>query len=647
MEINDEIKERQMKVDDAIEAGKEVLRRASGDDANKIRSKLDSLQAKFAGLKNKAADRLRQAQDAVPIAESFHTAHDRLNHWMDQAERDIKSIDSLSFNAQEATIQRIESEVSKNRSLLEKIVQLGPKLEQISPGQGAAQVEAWVTKAVRRFEAICEKIQRQIEKNELSKKHALMDMKSLIDWLDQAKSQLSLDNLYGDLDTVNALIAQHKRFQEEFRNQSKNLASARKTAQNFIQNGSSEDIAAIRKQLSSLESKWDEVASLSDAKQRRLEDALRKAEDLHKSVHSLLEWISDAEVKLRSSGSLPDDEEATRDLIAEHERFMREMYSQEKKKDSTIALAKNILSKCHPDAIPVIKHWIQIIQSRWDELFNRAKQKEQRLKDHLNSLRNTLDVLEELLEWVRKAEAKLLKAEAEPLPDDVPTIQRLIDEHQVFIDELRAKESEIEKALRAFVIKKTGAVQKSRRISSQQRLSSGKYSEVEFKNSKARELAEKYKSVWDLAMDRMRRLKERLNYMKEFDKLKNFDFDEWRRRFLGWLNNRKARVMDFFRDIDTDNDGKVTLDEFIEGFLNSSFPTSRMEMERVAPIFDRNKDGYIDQQEYLDTLRPDREIPKTEDEIIQDEVQRQVAKCTCIDKYKVYYVGEGRYRVRL
>lgn len=38
------------------------------------------------------------------------------------------------------------------------------------------------------------------------------------------------------------------------------------------------------------------------------------------------------------------------------------------------------------------------------------------------------------------------------------------------------------------------------------------------------------------------------------------------------------------------------------------FPTSRLEMERVADIFDRNGDGYVDHKEYIDTLRPDRDV---------------------------------------
>ena len=53
---------------------------------------------------------------------------------------------------------------------------------------------------------------------------------------------------------------------------------------------------------------------------------------------------------------------------------MRELVIKEVEKDDTIDLAKSILAKAHPDAVNVIKHWISIIQSRWDEISSWAKQ---------------------------------------------------------------------------------------------------------------------------------------------------------------------------------------------------------------------------------------------------------------------------------
>jgi len=54
------------------------------------------------------------------------------------------------------------------------------------------------------------------------------------------------------------------------------------------------------------------------------------------------------------------------------------------------------------------------------------------------------------------------------------------------------------------------------------------------------------------------------------EKMKNFDFDDWRRKYMKWMNHNKVRVMDFFRRQDKDHDGKVTRKEFIDGILASS-----------------------------------------------------------------------------
>ena len=50
------------------------------------------------------------------------------------------------------------------------------------------------------------------------------------------------------------------------------------------------------------------------------------------------------------------------------------MKRKEVDKDNTIALAQKILAKAHPDAVGVIRHWITIIQSRWEEVMAWANQ---------------------------------------------------------------------------------------------------------------------------------------------------------------------------------------------------------------------------------------------------------------------------------
>ena len=116
--------------------------------------------------------------------------------------------------------------------------------------------------------------------------------------------------------------------------------------------------------------------------------------------------------------------------------------------------------------------------------------------------------------------------------------------------------------------------------------------------------------------------------------------------FLKHHNNKKSRVTDLFRKLDEDADGFLSRDDFIEGILKNKFPSSRLEMNAVADKFDHG-DGQIDWREFIAALRPDWEDrgPLTDTERIDDEINRQVALCTCRQKFKVFQVGEGKYRV--
>ena len=167
------------------------------------------------------------------------------------------------------------------------------------------------------------------------------------------------------------------------------------------------------------------------------------------------------------------------------------------------------------------------------------------------------------------------------------------------------------------------------------------------KNPRAKALWDKWRHVWMMAWERDRRLKDKLNYLQELEKVKNFDWEAWRKKYLKHHNNKKSRVQDFFRKLDDDGDGYCPRDEFIDGILRDKFASSKLEMNAVADKFDHG-DGMIDWREFMVALRPDWEDrgPLTDTQRIDDEIKRQVAQCTCRQKFKVFQVGEGKYRVR-
>uniref|UniRef100_A0A3P9JYU5 Microtubule actin crosslinking factor 1b n=1 Tax=Oryzias latipes TaxID=8090 RepID=A0A3P9JYU5_ORYLA len=131
----------------------------------------------------------------------------------------------------------------------------------------------------------------------------------------------------------------------------------------------------------------------------------------------------------------------------------------------------------------------------------------------------------------------------------------------------------------------------------------------------------------------------------QMEEFANFDFNIWRKRYIQWISHMKSRILDVFRCIDRDQDGRISHKEFVD-YVLASFPTNSLEMNAVANIFDTNADGFIDYYEFVSALHPSRDpYRKTLDaDQINEEVSRQVSQCSCPKRFQVEQISPNRYR---
>lgn len=358
-------------------------------------------------------------------------------------------------------------------------------------------------------------------------------IKSLMDWIDFAQQNLSLKNLYGDLDTVNSLIDSHKIFIDELRDREKSLEQVRKTAKELLETCSREDGEQIKSQLERLEDKFERLNEQSEKKTEILKDALILAERLDNLVHELIEWLSDSEKKLRATQTLPDDENELKALIAAHELFLKELKKKEDDKNVVIDLAEEILTKAHPDAVSILNHWITITQSRFDEVVSWSKQKETKLHEHLSNLKNIFEMIKNLMDWLLNSERTLQSAEDKPLPDDSTILEHLLNEQQLQIEDMTSKQPSLEKIVRTFSTNRKGFYSSSNTILRSKKRSTTPSRDSQFNysfnvsetsNQQANELIEKWRSVWLLSMERLRRIQDKLDRLDRQDGGKKFFF---------------------------------------------------------------------------------------------------------------------------
>ncbi|XP_067609606.1 dystonin isoform X29 [Pseudorca crassidens] len=632
-----------------------------------IKNLLISVQSRWEKVVQRLVERGRSLDDARKRAKQFHEAWSKLMEWLEESEKSLDSEleianDPDKIKAQLAQHKEFQKSLGAKHSVYDTTNRTGRSLkEKTSLADDNLKLDDMLSELRDKWDTICGKsVERQnkLEEALLFSGQFTDALQALIDWLYRVEPQLAEDQpVHGDIDLVMNLIDNHKVFQKELGKRTSSVQALKRSARELIE-GSQDDSSWVRVQMQELSTRWETVCALSISKQTRLEAALRQAEEFHSVVHALLEWLAEAEQTLRFHGILPDDEDALRTLIDQHKEFMKRLEEKRAALNKATSMGDSILAICHPDSITTVKHWITIIRARFEEVLAWAKQHQQRLASALAGLIAKQELLEALLAWLQWAETTLSDKDKEVIPQEIEEVKALIAEHQTFMEEMTRKQPDVDKVTKTYkrrvadpslhshipVLDKGRAGRK--RFPASSFYPSGSQTQIETKNPRVNLLVSKWQQVWLLALERRRKLNDALDRLEELREFANFDFDVWRKKYMRWMNHKKSRVMDFFRRIDKDQDGKITRQEFIDGILSSKFPTSRLEMSAVADIFDRDGDGYIDYYEFVAALHPNKDAykPITDADKIEDEVTRQVAKCKCAKRFQVEQIGDNKYR---
>lgn len=431
-----------------------------------IKNLLISVQHRWERVASKSAERTRALDLGYKEAKEFHDAWAGLMGWLDETEQNLDDLisDSVGNNPEQiksrlAKHQEFQRALSAKQGTYDNVMKTGKLLKEKAPKTDEAIIKQMLIDLKNKWTAVCSKSvdrQRKLEEALLYSGQFKDAIAALLQWLKKVEQELSEDSpVHGDLDTVNHLVDIHKQFEKELERRNEQMESVIQTGNELERKASRNDATQIRGQLNELNDLWNIVSKLSHLRSDRLMDALREAEKLHKSVNMLLDWLSDAEMKLRFVGNTPEDEATAYEQLQALDVFRAELKEKERDKDQTLDLAHRVLAKAHPDSINVIKNWIKVIQSRWEEVSQWALQRHQKLSTHLQSLRDLDECLEELIQWLLGLENTLISLKREELPMDIPATEQLIADHKEFMENTQKRQGEVDRVCKAKQVRAT------------------------------------------------------------------------------------------------------------------------------------------------------------------------------------------------
>ncbi|XP_039593504.1 microtubule-actin cross-linking factor 1 [Polypterus senegalus] len=632
-------------------------------DCTVVQNLMVTVQDRWRKLNQRLNERGKSLEDAKKQAKQFSESWRLLADWMVEVEQTLDTHKEISVSHEEIKQQLSEQKefqklLRSKRPVYEATLKSGRSLREKSQCPAdKQQLEDMLAELRDTWDTISGKSmerQHKLEEALLFSGRFTDALQALMDWLYRAEPQLSEElPVGGEKDLVTNLIDKHKVFQKELGKRAGCMKMLKKSVRDLTKNITA-DSHWLQEQMEELESRWEIVCRLSVSKQTRLEVALQQAEEFDSLVHSFLERLSEAERTLKY-GVIPEDETSVLEFQKQHQESMKCLECQQMELDCIKSLGEEILASCHPDSVITIKSWISVTKTRFEEVQAWAHQQAERIQGTLTILEAERAEVQRLLDWISAAEESLTLRDQEPLPTDMGQAEELITQHEVFMEELNRQLPEMEKVTkfcREKLVCKPQLPQtrktttKRRSTVKPQPMATTSFEPLEPKTPLVSLLISRWQQLWLLALDRQSRLQNHLQKLRELEEFASFDFNVWRKRYMQWISHLKSRILDIFRGIDRDQDGRISQREFIDSVLSSKFPTNSLEMNAVANIFDINGDGYIDYYEFVSALHPSRDPYRrsADAERINEEVSRQVSQCNCAKRFRVEQISANRYR---
>uniref|UniRef100_A0ABM5GD79 Microtubule-actin cross-linking factor 1, isoforms 6/7-like n=1 Tax=Pogona vitticeps TaxID=103695 RepID=A0ABM5GD79_9SAUR len=630
-----------------------------------------SAKERLAKVLQELSDQGGALDEARKGAKQFHESWQLLMDWLEQVELPgdpgataaVAATTALSQEGIRALLaehKEFQKVLCAKRPVYEATLRSGRLIrEKARRPEDTQRLEEMLQELKARWDRVCgwaAERQCKLEEDLLFSGRFTDALQTLMDWLYQAEPQLAEETpVAGDRDVVGTLMDKHKVFQKELGQRASCIKTLRRSVRDLMRGGGW-DSQWLQRQVEELGHRWELVCQLSLSKQDRLEAALRQAEEFHRLLHSFLGRLAELERSVKRT-ALPTEEAALREGQQQLTELRQGLQCQQLELECLVSLGEEILSACHLDAVIPLRSWVAVAKSRFQEVLSWAEQQEEQLQARLASVVAEQEEVAQLLDWIGAAEEALSLREQEPLPEDAQQLEELSAQHAVFMEELNRKQPEVEKVTqsgRHKVPKELGLATAPRKLSSRRRgthrpslrAPAVPLEEREPRNSHLAQVGHRWQQLWLLALDRQYHLQTSQQRLRELEEFAHFDFAVWRKRYMHWISQMKSRVLDVFRGIDRDQDGRITEQEFIESVLASKFPTNTLEMNAVAKIFDLNGDGFIDYYEFVSALHPSRDVLRraADADKIQDEVNRQVAQCSCAKRFQVEQISANRYR---
>lgn len=170
------------------------------------------------------------------------------------------------------------------------------------------------------------------------------------------------------------------------------------------------------------------------------------------ALEEVLTWLLSAEDTFQEQDDISDDVEDVKEQFATHETFMMELTAHQSSVGSVLQAGNQLMTQgtLSDEEEFEIQEQMTLLNARWEALRVESMERQSRLHDALMELQKKQ--LLQLSGWLTLTEERIQKMESLPLGDDLPSLQKLLEEHKSLQSDLEAEQVKVNSLTHMVVI---------------------------------------------------------------------------------------------------------------------------------------------------------------------------------------------------
>ncbi|XP_071235761.1 spectrin beta chain, non-erythrocytic 1-like isoform X2 [Salvelinus alpinus] len=438
--FEDEMSGRAGHLQQTIKQGEELVA-ADHFGADKIRKRIQDIQAQWAALEGLSAVRKARLEEACNLHQ-FQADADDIDAWMLDVLRIVSSAD---VGHDEFSTQAL---VKKHKDVAEEITSYRPVIDALHEQSktlpkeqtGSEEVQGRLAGIEERYKEVAELT--RLRKQALQDALALYKMFSEADacevWIDEKEQWLNSMEIPEKLEDLEVVQHRFESLEPEMNNQASRVAVVNQIARQLIHSGHPSE-KEIKAQQDKLNTRWSQFRDLVDLKKDSLNSALG-VQNYHLECNETKSWIREKTKVIESTQELGNDLAGVMALQRKLTGMERDLAAIEDKLGE-LGKEGECLATEHPDQAQGIMGRLGEITGVWDEMKGTLKNREESLGE-ASKLQQFFRELDDFQSWLSKTQTAIA---SEDMPNTLTEAEKLLAQHEGIKNEIRNYEEDYQK----------------------------------------------------------------------------------------------------------------------------------------------------------------------------------------------------------